>query len=460
MAPRTEWTNPTRPNYGPTRPTPTPGAPTQSGPAPQSDYSRQVAEGGIDAYRQARQGRRWGLPAAQDNYQQTGVFGYQAPTVTPDSEMYQQWLSDMTPQYDPTVAYGFGRTADGEYAGFKTQGALQAAIRGSAETRRAQDRERFAVLDEVAGQRLDNYERQYTDAQTNAEDFFADRHMWGNIGKPAGYIGDPDRNTLVYMQQVVEAMNNGTAPPATRAPSPTLPMVLTDRGRELATGSPERFVGVGAGEQFAENELNPWLAEVSTPDMEIQQFAQSGLATPLRQYAMQAGGDYGVDPYIVAGWYDEASAIGDAADRQTLDFLQQTGMTPTDYEQVLNEIEARNAAAINADQDSFDAATEQQTAMLDQAGLELTGGLATTSELAGAVNLPLQEVYDILDSADFQTSQQAIGDALATRDMEQVQATVVDVLDRAAVTDPALLNVLQLIYKDYIPTGFDLYGPR
>lgn len=455
------WTNPTRPNYGPNRPQPptpdaTPRPRPPQPPAPSSDYTRQVTEGGLTAYQQAREGRRWGLPTAQQNYQQTGVFAYNQPVA--QSARYDDWLDDMMPSFDPSAEYGFGR-GDGDYSGFKTQGALQAAIRGAAEAQRAQDRERFAALDEVANQRLDMYEQQYGDAQDDADEFFR--------------YTDADRpDTTMYANRLLPGGGELTGErlaAETRRASKALAGIAdsdfteAERQGDAWANMAARYTGRGkqeANTDFVNEELNPWLADASAPDAEMQAFAQAGLTTPLRAYAMQAGADYNVDPYIVGGWYDQASAIGDAADQRTLDFLEQTGMTPQDYEQALTDLERQQALDDAAAADVQDAYTEQEQAQIDQAGVQLTGGLATTSELANDTNLPLQEVYDILNSADFQMSLDEMDAALATSDIAQVQSTVVSVLDRAAIADPALFDVLNLIYKDYIPEDYDLYGQR
>ena len=128
-------------------------------------------------------------------------------------------------------------------------------------------------------------------------------------------------------------------------------------------------------------------------------------------------------------------------------------MTASDYEQALRDMERQqNAAATTQD--------DQLAQDYDAAGYELTGGQATTSELANVANLPIEDVYDILDSADYQFAQGKINEALSTKDIGYIEETMTSVLDGAAFSDPAMLNILQTIYKDYIPSDYDLYGQR
>lgn len=458
-----------------TSPTPWLRSSNQQPRGPQSDYTRQVAEGGIGALQQARQQRRYGLQGAQQNYGETGVFSYAGPTAKPN-DMYDQWLSEMTPQGAPDGSYAYGRTEDGAYAGFKNQGTLQAALRGRAETIRGQDQEMFQALDQMANQGLDQLDSQYrqseqdsadyqqgmipkyADAQAKVDQFFPGQTLdkFGNPGKPTtvaqGIAGDAKAAAQAGINSIADqviAAAGGT--PAARAQAE--PIVLTDQGRAFYDAPRSEQSAVKQQTRYVGQELQPWLANESAPLLEQQDFAQSGLATPIAMYAQRAGAEYGVDPNIVAGWYPNSSALTDARDQRDLQFLEQTGMTASDYEQALAALEREQNAAT-------DGAVDQQTQALDMAGYELTGGQATTSELAGATNLPLEDVYNILDSADYQTGQQMINDALSTQDLAYIEETMTSVLDGAAFSDPALLNIFQTIYKDYIPSDYDLYGQR
>lgn len=449
--------------------------------APQSDYTRQVAEGGIGALQQARQQRRYGLTGAEQNYRDggasgvPGVFSYAGPTGKPN-DMYDQWLSQVTPQGAPATGYAYGRTEDGAYAGFKNQGTLQAALRGRAENIRGQDQEMFTALDQMANQGLDQLTSQYgqseqdsadyqqsmvpkyAEAQNKVDQFFPGQSLdrMGNPGKPAtvaqGIVGDAKATAQAGINSIADQVIAAAGGrPTARAQAE--PIVLTDQGRAFYDAPRSEQSAVKQQTRYVGQELKPWLANESAPLLDQQDFAQSGLATPIAAYAQRAGAEYGVDPNIVAGWYPNSSALTDARDQRDLAFLADQGMTASDYEQALRDMERQqNAAATTQD--------DQLAQDYDAAGYELTGGQATTSELANVANLPIEDVYDILDSADYQFAQGKINEALSTKDIGYIEETMTSVLDGAAFSDPAMLNILQTIYKDYIPSDYDLYGQR
>lgn len=448
---------------------------------PQSDYTRQVASGGLAVVDQARQQRRYGTAGAQANYNDTGVYSYQAP-VARSGDLYDQWLAQYAPQAQ-TGPYAYGRTEDGAYAGYKNEGTLKAALRGRAEQMRGQDREMFTALDQLANQRLDDLGQQYQDqlAESGASTRYERTVPTLDDPKPtATYtpgtrvpsmpgnrVGTGDGEFQSIRDQsdpLVTGQASGrggdtldalTAAAIERMSTPT--QQSTSEGltrRDAATA--DRYTAMAeqqAKKDYQFDELNPWLADQSAPLIDQMDFAQSGLATPIAAYAQRAGAEFGIDPYIVGGWYPESSAIADARDQQTLAYLRDTGMTPADYEQALN--------ALDREQQQQDQTfADQQAQAIDDAGYQLTQGQSTTSELSNAINLPVEDVLNILNSADYQYAQSAINDALTSQDMGYIEETVTQMLDAAATTDPAMLNILQTIYKDYVPDGYDLYGAR
>lgn len=447
---------------------------------PQSDYTRAVAEGGVEALKQVRQQHRHGVQGAQQNYSDTGVFSYSQPTASGDNELFNQWLSQVSPQGTPEGGYAYGQTAEGKFAGFQNQGTLQAAIRGRAQNVRGQDQEMFTALEQMANQGMDGLTSEYdTRRQENTDTERYARQIptlpdvkptltpgvvssgtgMRQPPKPSGFTygmddnyqpvsgppgGDGSLDDLVASGAVVTAAKPGqarsTAEGLTRSDS----------------AAADRYTGMAemqAKTDYVNKDLNPWLADESAPLLEQQEFAQSGLSTPISLYAQRAGAEYGVDPNVVAGWFPETMAIGDARDQRDLAFLEQTGMTSAEYEQALNALEMEQNAAANEQGD-------QQTQAIDMAGYELTGGQALPSELAKTVNLPVEDVYAILDSADYQFAQNSINEALSTQDLGYIEETMISVLDGAAYTDPAMLNILTSIYRPYVPSDYDLYGSR
>lgn len=459
--------------------TPTPWLRSSNQQAPQSDYTRQVASGGLAALEQARQQRRYGTAGAQANYGDTGVYSYQAPVARPN-DMYDQWLAQYAPQAQ-TGPYAYGRTEDGAYAGFKNEGTLKAALRGRAEQMRGQDREVFTALDQLANQRLDTLGQQYQDqlaesgattryaTTKTADDYMRDARVQNGQPRSPGASDAaammPDRATTpgadapMYQTDMRATSGDGGRTGITSIGDAALRAMqdrqTTSRAKDMAAQA-SRYTAMAdqqAKKDYQFNELNPWLADQSAPLVDQADFAQAGLATPIAVYAQRAGQEYNIDPAIVGGWYPESSAIADARDQQTLAYLRETGMTPADYEQALSALDREQ-------QQQTQDAQDQQTQALDEAGYQLTQGQATTSELANAINLPVEDVYAILNNADYQYAQSAINDALTTQDLGYIEETVTQMLDAAATTDPAMLNVLQYVYKDYIPNGYDLYGAR
>lgn len=484
---------------------------TQQRPAPQSDYTRAVAEGGSAALHQARMQLRWGTQGAQQNYEDGGVSGvpgvyaYQQP-VAQDNELFNQWLAQVTPPGAmPEGGYAYGRSPEGKYAGFNDKGALTAAVRGRAETIRRQDRDMFTALDQMANQGLDGLQGEYDGRrqENTTTERYARTIPTLDDGRTPGVLGNraPDQRTARL--DAADARIGAQAAAAPKTPRPTdaatsstyaygmdenyQPIAGPPPNAPLARGegkldnliagvvgslprvgstsaglnrsdsaAADRYTGMAemqAKTDYVNKDLNPWLADESTPLLEQQEFAQSGLSVPIAAYAQRAGAEYGVDPNIVAGWYPESSALTDARDLRDLQFLQETGMTPADFEQALAELEGEQNSASNS-------ATDADMQAYDDAGLQLTGGQALTSELANQVNLPIEDVYNILDSADYQFAQQAINEALSTQDFGYIEETMISVLDGAAAADPALFNILQSVYEPYIPSDYDLYGQR
>lgn len=447
--------------------------------APQSEYTRRIAEGGMAEYEAARAERRAGVQGAQQNYADQGVFAYQQAPRQGGGDMYDQWLEALNvgaPSRDGQYAYG--RTPEGSYAGFKNEGTLKAATRGRAENIRAEDRERFAALDAMASQNLDKVAADYDTALGEAAEFYrfdpneitADQYRQytqpalgaakparppgmsptsatpGDIPRRSGEVLAPgDRNSERAGSEFGSRLADGVLERMAAD---------SDQQAQAIAASANRYTGMAKQEQqkgYQADKLNPWLADQGGRYLEAQEFAQQGLATPIDVYAQRAGAEYGIDPNIVAGWYPDASAIGDFRDQRDLGFLQETGMLPSDYEGALTDMERQ------AQEGEQGALTEQEQA-IDQFGLQQTNGVIGTNELATAVNLEPLDVADLLSSPAFTDYTADIFSALQTEDADTVAATMTRVLDDAAYLDPALLNILQTVYKDYIPADYELLG--
>jgi hypothetical protein len=391
---------------------------------PPSQYTEMVRQRGLAGVREARQQLRYGSAGVNAALTQGRTPIYAQPAKA-DSELYDRWQRQVTPAAKPETEYMLGRTEEGPYAGFKTQGLLQSATRGRAETIRRQDDEVFGALDQMAGDKLDRLEKEYSNQQEAVRS-----------GIRRDDIVDADRQSI---RSNMEYMSGRFANPVAG---------MQQRQKAFTTRVDDGRVDA---DPYVQDELNPWLETASTPLLEQQAFAAQVRRTPIAEYAQRAGAEYGVDPNIVGGWYTDASAVGDARDRRDLDMLDTTGMTWADTQSALNAMERDQTQMDN----SVMSAEDQ---MLEDEIVQATGGLASGRELVSETGMTMTDVADVLATDAFAEYSAAIYDALATNDAGTVEDTVTSVMDTAAFQDPGLFNILQVLYKDYIPDTYDLYG--
>lgn len=393
-------------------------------PRPPSQYTEMIRQRGLAGVREARQQLRYGSAGVNDALTQGRTPVYTQPTKA-DSELYDRWQKQVTPAAMPEAGYMLGRTEEGPYAGFKTQGLLQAATQGRAESIRRQDDEVFGALDQMAADKLDQVEKSYRSKQDEVRS-----------GMRRDDIMDAERQRIRSNMEYMSGRRTNPVP------------AIRQRQAAFTTRVDDGRVDT---DPYVQNELNPWLESSSAPLLEQQAFAAQVRRTPIAEYAQRAGAEYGVDPNIVGGWYTDASAIGDARNRRDLDMLDTTGMTWADTQSALN--------AMEGDQNQMDTSVlSEQDQMLEDEILQNTGGLASGKELASKTGMTMTDVADVLGTDAFAEYSAAIYDALATNDAGTVEDTVTSVMDTAAFQDPGLFNILQVLYKDYIPDTYDLYG--
>jgi hypothetical protein len=286
--------------------------------------------------------------------------------------------------------------SDGDYAGFKTQGMLQAAILGRAESLRAQDR-----------QQADQYAEQ------------ADQY-YGQVGDMYGTALNQALNSLVG---TVESTNPKNAD-------------------GLLTGSPQMAYGTRKQEVDSNpyfGYLQDWQNDAREPYVQALEAAQQIEQTPLRDYGMLAGSEYGVDPNVVGGWYSEAEVLDDYSQQRDLESLDLYGM-PYDelqtYQQDRLGAEDENAAA---EQDAYELALDEAVSSL---GFD-PGYLQQETDLTNEqiVAVMQDEVFNQLDAevaASFEEGDpKAIGEALN------------DAFEKAMMYDPAVARLLDVKWSDY-----------
>jgi hypothetical protein len=438
-------------------------------------YTQAVKEGGMDAVRQARTERRFGSSSVgqqiTDNQSATGYNGkpVYAQPARQDSDLYDQWRSSVMPT--AAAEYGYGRNG-GDYAGFKTEGGLKSFVKGRAEAIRAADQARFRALEEMANQRLDQTEANYDAARAVPVDkTFYPRQIGvledarpantplgqeavgrGDSTLPAPATqGDPDERVIpqnLVDQAILQVMGS-------RMPRSTSEGLNRSDNAAASryTGMAEQQARGETMQNFIADELNPWLAETTAADLEKQDFAQQGLITPIADYAQRAGGEVGVDPNIIGGWYPNASQLSDAADQRDLDMLAATGM---DWSDTQSALAAMDAERRRANGEEVDMQADADTAAINDYVYSQTG--MDADSLAASADMLPQDVASIIESDAFQTYNNDIYAALTGTDPSDPDGAAIDVimgtLDAAATQDPGLFQILQSVYKDYIPSDY------
>jgi hypothetical protein len=300
---------------------------------------------------------------------------------------------------------------DGKYAGFETQGMLQAAILGRAEMLREQDRQ-------MAGE----YGAQ-------ADQFY-------------GQVGD------IYGESLNKALDSLVGTVETTNPR---------NADGLLSGSPQMAYGTRKQEVDSNpyfDYLADWQNEARDPYVQALEAAQQIEQTPLREYGMLAGAEYGVDPNVVGGWYPEADQLADYDEQRDLEAIDLYGM-PYDelqaYQQ--DQLDAEDAA-MSADQDAYEAALDETVGSL---GFD-PGYLQQETDLTNEqiVSVMQDEVFQQLD-AEVAAAFEQDGDE------DKIKAAVGKALnavyETALAYDPAVARLLDVKWSDYyIPPASNSRG--
>jgi hypothetical protein len=462
---------------------------------PQSQYTNEVRAGGLGALREARARHRYGtrqLEAGQ---------GY-SRTPSTESDLYDRWLSGMrpTPNY-PTM---YGRSEEGAYAGFKNEGTLKAAIEGNADIRRDMDRDLFSALDDMASTNLDQLETDYGARRGEA---FA-RDDWGNRPQPMApttyarppadpnapdladddkarttaanrrsefvYGGDNDANPFNDADPALirargdeyDAMLAANAPNEPVAEPKSVPKIGS-RAASLSPQMVDRYYGNFARDAFVNDELDPWLATQSGKYLDQQDFAQQGLNTPVSEYTAMAGAEYGVDPNIVAGWYDDAGDVTDYRTQRDLEMIEDTGMLNTDFEQAAGKAEREQAALDALGDKEYDADVDDE---LNSQVFDATGGMLDADHLSTVLKVSPEDAHGIVTSDAYQMYAAEITDAMnlaqETGDPADLEETMTTILDTTRFANPRVYTALMAVYgdvpggvtSDYVPTDYDVFG--
>lgn len=364
-------------------------------------YTRDVAARGLQAVHDRRQANSYGInnrDAALRYLMQSGQ-STQQPTGG-----YQQWHQNrgFQPQQYP-IALGQG---DGKYAGFKTEGELKAALLGRAESLRGQDQYQADQLNQLADQYLNNAEQMYNKQLSATQQ---------SLQKQTGY--NPITAAIAGGADTLNPFSDHS----------------TQRDETKAT-----YDKAFSGQQ---QHLNEWLAQTTDPYLEALTTAQQIGQTPLRDYATLAGGEYGVDPNIVGGWYPTSSNISDFRNQRDLSALDQFGMTQNEYEQVLAQIAGEQTKQASADQQQYDQQVNDQI-------FQVTG--MDGNQLASQADLNQEQLYNVVASDQYNGLNSQLQQIVQQPDMneDEMRKAVDDVLSQASA-DPTLYRVLYAQWGGY-----------
>lgn len=211
---------------------------------------------------------------------------------------------------------------------------------------------------------------------------------------------------------------------------------------------------LGLAQQRADRQgsLNDWLGQNTDKYLNQQDFAANVQAIPFSNYAQRAGAQLGVDPNLVAGWFNPQSDATDFGTQRNIQAINQFGVPFSDVQSAYNQMyagEAKGQTAMDAGQadgtgQAFDPAGNPladangnpysyNSAIADATGFD-------GKQLADKLNMTPQMVFDVvtdpqfpsvqadiqaaLDSGDPFAAQQAFDDA-----MQQVGAEAQHVID-------------------------------
>ena len=365
-----------------------------------TSYTEDVAKRGLDAVRERR--NVTGYDSTMRDQALAMVAGGARYKPNAETDLYDQWHQQrgFTPgSYD----IGFGR-GDGKYSGFDTVDALKSAVRGYSEFQREQDRMQAQALDQLANQRLDELESQYTDKRINITD------------------DDPAQAWMQHMPQMGKV---GEIPTATEAE-----MEMLSRNADVQDRIDNSAQTAPAQHEY-NKALDQWLAENSDKYLQASEFAGEVQDTPLRDYAMIAAQQYGVDPMIARGWYDEATQIGDFREQRDLQSLENYGLPYGEYQDALDQFQGQ--------------AQDQQEMLSDEQEQQLRGAIEAftglrADDLMNGAKINMTDLYSVLASPDYGQYAQEIMDSGNDPD------TITSVLDTVRSIDPQLYRVLTAQY--------------
>ena len=453
-----------------------------SRPIPDNAYSRRLLEGGRGALDQIRNERRYYGTDLVGNNPVSATTGYpsakQYAANTSTSDLFDQWLAQVTPgTYQQTVGRG-----DGKYAGYQTQGMMEAATRGLANQYQQQGRAQFDALNQLAGQRIDDttsaYDTAFKGSNQGAADEAGMGKAYASVDNIQLALDNPnlDAMSMYYArlnaaQPVIRAKQNpqdwsvdSVTDPNGRTVTSVVPRVGADpanmpspdemmasaREADFVLRSAQAMPGMRANRnQYLAESLTPWYEQQAVPYMAqqlaLQDMADQGRYAPYSVYGQQAAATLGIAPEIAAYWFTPEGDMEAANEQRAADIYAATGQTPEQYQAALDEMMKFGDAQTAQEEEDYQSALEG--GIVGKTGFD-AGALAASSDL------PLDYLYSVVNSEAFDTAIADAEAAISADDIGALEKVVTDVsLDPA--NDP-LLRVLLAMYNDRLPN--DLLG--
>jgi hypothetical protein len=409
-------------------------------PIPDNVYSRRLLEGGRDALNDIRNERRYGGVGTMADNPVSASTGYpsakQYAANTTTSDLFDQWLAQVAPgTYQQTVGRG-----DGKYAGYQTQGMMEAATRGLANQYQKQGRAQFDALDQMAGQRLDDTASTYDAAvkaiphgggailQTDNLSDLSSHYARMNAAQPKIAVAQ-DASGWSPVGAVKRAAASIQSIPEAQ--------MVSESAAALESEEPDIRA-------YLNESLQPWYEQEAVPYMAqqlaLQDMADQGRYAPYSVYGNQAAATLGIAPEIAAYWFDAEGDIAAANAQRAADIYEATGQTPEQYQAALDEM-------MKLGDEQYDADIDAQQVALEDGIADATGFDA--GALAAASDLPMDGLYSVVSSEAFAEAVTAAREAISGNDPAALQQVVTDIAADPA-NDP-LLRVLLAMYNDRLP---------
>lgn len=361
-----------------------------------NERTRDIAERGIEAFRERKQASMYGVNDRDEAMRYLMQTGY---SNMPTTEGYQRFAAarGFNPQgYD--INYGRG---DGKYAGFQNASDLKNAVLGQASFMRDADRQGANRVSQLAQSYLDQAETQYgtamADVRQGAQDASGYNPMQAMFRKVGGAaFGEGSGRASGFAGGLVNAVNR-------------VPEAAYKGG--VATGTAD---------------VNGWLAKTTDPYFEALDTASQIGNTDIGQYASVAGAQYGVDPALVRGWYNDSVLNNDFRQQRDRSAIDTYGMTQADLNGVYADLRRQQ------DQAGDDQAKAEQAQL--EGWISDTTGM-DANQLALKADLSMDQLSQVVGQDTFQELYSQMLDVWGDQDAMN------EVLDTAK-GDPMLYRVL------------------